>query len=403
MGAGSCCSFSGTQRSGGKGAIRATEALGSAPPPDELVRQQIGADPQRGEDVAADLEQQLRVPGVVLGRRIPPVIRPEFQQHCEKEGRGTALPARREQPLPVSFQSSSLKPSPRRGFGNAHAAAVARFSPDASAGAATGARSRWQGWAASDRGPSRAAGHSRTAEKAVSRPPRYLQLPAGTAKPAEKPQSRRRRLSQRSFSPEEATGGSGEAEFPDAGGAKRQERSRRPYLGGGNNPGRCVSAPASPSPRSSRRPGLPSAGRKPRAARGEAAAVDGGHGERSPPWSHAACSPHPRKRKTPSPPLHHEGNNSLRLSSASRVSPPRPRLAQREDPGAAAGPSTRARPGKQPAFLFFPTWKRKKTGGERDRPHPHARTSVFRHETLGIAPPRRFTRRQDARLGHSPN
>lgn len=52
--------------------------------PDKFIRQQIGADSQSVQNVAADLEQQFGVFGVILGRRIPPVVSPEFQKNWEK-------------------------------------------------------------------------------------------------------------------------------------------------------------------------------------------------------------------------------------------------------------------------------------------------------------------------------
>lgn len=103
--------------------------------PDKFIRQQIGADSQRLQDVAADLEQQLGVLGVVLGRRIPAVIRPKLQQHWERErekspeGLPGALPRGSAGNSGEAEGSSSslslfleLLPAPRSGFGKAQAA-----------------------------------------------------------------------------------------------------------------------------------------------------------------------------------------------------------------------------------------------------------------------------------------
>lgn len=54
--------------------------------PDKVIGKHLGAHPQRLQHIGADLEQQLRVLSVALGGWIPAVIRPEFQQHWDREG-----------------------------------------------------------------------------------------------------------------------------------------------------------------------------------------------------------------------------------------------------------------------------------------------------------------------------
>lgn len=59
--------------------------------PDEFIRQEVGADSQRFQNIPADLEEQLGVLGVILGGWIPTIICPEFQQNWGEAG-GEIIP-----------------------------------------------------------------------------------------------------------------------------------------------------------------------------------------------------------------------------------------------------------------------------------------------------------------------